>query len=218
MIATTVATPKNTQAIRQIQKKAVKVAGDNPEVQLLITKLANAAIGGLAKGCIEADRVKQLEATLATQAEVKSTQKRTLHTSHAIGGEALLKKLLATKSGGGSPSVITTPPRKRTAPHYPQKRVTFSQYRGKHIEQSPIASCSPTSLKSFSTLDEFSPSEDDDEKSSIASTIYLGTPRTSQLDSTGSRPPTPTPAPRKKSYISSNRQGTQRQSERLRRK
>ena len=116
-----VATPKNTQAIRQIQKKAVKVAGDNPEVQFLITKLANAAISGLAKGCIEEDRMKQLEATLAAQVEVKSTQKRTLYTSHAIGSEALLKKLLATKSGGGSPNVITTPPRKCTARTIPKR-------------------------------------------------------------------------------------------------
>lgn len=82
------ATPQNTRAIRQIQKQAVEVARDNVQMKLLITKLANTAISRLAKGCIEEDRVQQLEATLAVQVEGKSTQKRTIHTSSAVEGKS----------------------------------------------------------------------------------------------------------------------------------
>lgn len=208
------ATPQNTRAIRQIQKQAVEVARDNVQMKLLIIKLANAAISGLAKGCIEEDRVQQLEATLAVQVEGKSTQKRTIHTSSAVGGEELLKKLLAIKNEGGSSATFTTPLGKRTGPHYSKRKVTFTKFPTRNTRVSPIISSSDTSFKSFTTLDEFSAMEDD-ENSSIASTIFLSNSGPSQLSTTSSQPPTPTPAPKKKSLISSQTQVTQRRSRRL---
>lgn len=184
-------------------------------MQQLIQMLANAAIGGLTKGELEAERANQLEAARALQEETKliaKSQKKKLNTYGAVCGENLVTALLSVNVKNVSP---TSRPRKRTGPYFPKRKVTFTTCQNKNSKSSPIISCSATSSHSYSDLDEFSALENEDETSSIASSIFLGTPGPSQ-SITHSRPPSPTPTtPGKKTDATPSSQGILRRSKRI---
>ena len=88
-------TTANNRAVWQLHQQVqqrLKTVND-PVLQGLVDKLANAAIGRLIKGFLGEDRTAQLEAVLATKAEeAKDARKRSrLTEAKAITGEALLR-------------------------------------------------------------------------------------------------------------------------------
>ena len=88
-------TPANNRAVQhlhyEVQQRLKDV--DDPIVQVLVNKLANATIGGLTKGYLQEDRAAQLEAALAIKTEeMKDVRKRTkLTDAKAITRAALFK-------------------------------------------------------------------------------------------------------------------------------
>lgn len=102
------------------------------------------------------------------QVEAKSTTKRTLHTPHAAGGKTNFFR------GISASPLFSSHGKKCTGLHYFQKSDTL------HIwdEELKVTTCC-IRFWSISHLGELSTVEDDDENSSVASTIYLGTPGTS---------------------------------------
>ena len=188
-------TPANNRAVRQlhqqVQQRLKRV--DDPVLQGLVDKLANAAIGGLTKGYLGEDRATQLEAALAIKAdEVKDARKRTkLTEAKAITGEALLKLHLQRQAQ------LVTPQKRRTALH---KHVSFNR---------PPKACPPTTTTQISSVQlssssssyvSLSASDTESERldsGSERSTIFLRTPGSIPGPSTARPPPiTPTPAPR----------------------
>ena len=124
----------------------------------------------MTKGDLKAERAKQLEVAHELQEEAKliaQSQRKKINTFGAVWGENLLTTLLAMRNSPTS----GPKPRKRTgAP----RKVTFSHVKPKNNKSSMASPDSDISNHSYSDLDEFSAIENEDDTSSIASTIFLG--------------------------------------------
>lgn len=166
-------TPNNSRAIRQMQKEALAEFNvvEHPTLRLLIEKLGNAAMGGLAQGFLGHARAMQLEDIIKAKADaLKQSQKRTrLTTARAITGGELLAKMRQLSLNPATPT-------KQLKSHKgPAKRVTFSKGKQPQRGKGRAIDIHSSGLLIPSAPDTEDTSSDID-SASEGSTIFLSTP------------------------------------------
>lgn len=191
------AIPANNRGVRHLchEVQHQLQAVDDPILQTLVNKLANAVIGGLTTVYLQEDRAVQLEAALAIKTEeMQQTRKHTrLTNAKVITGGALLKLRLQQQAGQSTPK--TKQIRKGLHKHVSFNRPPQScPSTGSTPRSNIISSSSSSSYVSCSGSDT---ELDRIDSASESITIYVRTPGDIPGPSTTrALPTTPTPAPR----------------------